>query len=79
MSAYAAIIEAFPATVVVELKGGVASFRIAGNRVSVGAEMDRIGALVASRGALVRFMGPVRWGGLWDVIYVVHGELRMLP
>lgn len=81
MPTYAAIIEAFPASVAVEIDhaAGVVAFRIAGNSVSVAAEVDRIAALVVSRGAVVRFMGPVRWGGLWDVTHVVHGELRMLP
>jgi hypothetical protein len=75
--AYAAIIDAFPADVAVEIDhaAGVVNFRVAGNRVSVAAEVERIGALVAARGAMVRFMGPIKWGGL----YVVHGELRILP
>lgn len=78
---YAAIIEAFPASVAVKIDhaAGIVNFRIAGNSVSVAAEVERIGALVAARGAMVRFMGPVRWGGLWDVTHVVFGELRMLP
>jgi hypothetical protein len=80
-SPYEAIVAAFPADVAVEIDHavGVVSFRIAGNRVSVMSEVDRISALVASRGAMVRFLGPIRWGGLWDVIHVVHGEMRLLP
>lgn len=46
MSPYAAIVATFPANVAVEINhaAGVVAFRIAGNRVSVAAEIERIGA-----------------------------------
>jgi hypothetical protein len=81
LPAYAAIIDAFPADVAVEIDNaaGVVAFRIAGNRVSVMSEVERIAALVTARGAMVRFMGPIKWGGLWEISHGVFGELRILP
>jgi hypothetical protein len=73
---YNAIIEAFPANVAVDLDrdAGVVNFRVAGNRVAVEAELDRIRHICAGR-ARLRLMGPTRWGD----DYVIHGELRLLP
>jgi hypothetical protein len=51
---------------------GVAiSFRVAGSRRSVDAELGRITALCSER-AWLRTMGPYRWGDEW----VAHGVLR---
>ena len=79
MSAYDAIVAAFPADVAVKIDHAarVIAFRIAGNLVAVKSERDRIVALAGARGAMVRLLGPIKWGTLREAIYVVHGELRL--
>jgi len=52
----------------------VVAFRIAGPKVSVAAEIERIVELCSDR-AWLRIMGPYRWGDEW----IAHGELRELP
>jgi hypothetical protein len=75
MTTYAALVEAFPAGVVVTRSrdhlGTVVAFRLNGPRFSVNAELERIAALCNGR-AWLRIMGPIRWGDE----YVAHGELR---
>jgi hypothetical protein len=74
---YAALVAAFPAGVVVtrsrDRLGAVVAFRIAGPKIAVAAEIDRIVELCTNR-AVVRIMGPYRWGDEW----IAHGELREL-
>jgi hypothetical protein len=53
--------------------GYCVAFRIAGPKVSVEAEIERIVVLCTNR-AVVRIMGPYRWGDEW----IAHGELREL-
>jgi hypothetical protein len=69
---YLAIVQTFPAEVTTEIDrdAGIINFRVAGTRVSVTAEVERISKLCAGRG-WVRLIGPLRWGD----DYVTHGVL----
>jgi hypothetical protein len=71
---YAAIVEAFRASVEVEHRGDRVELRIASEcRESVVAEMERVSALVNDR-AWLRFLGPCQWFDTW----VTYGEMREL-
>lgn len=77
---YAAMIDAFPASVsqvehFVDRNGKGVSFRVAGpSRAAVLREIDRIGVLVTERRARLHIMGPVRYVPEGD--WVAYGELR---
>jgi hypothetical protein len=76
VNAYAAIADAFPASVTVERAtdalGDVVTFRIAATaKLSVAGEIERIVELTHER-AWVRVLGPVRW----QDEYIAWGELR---
>jgi hypothetical protein len=81
MSAYDAIIKAFPAnvTVVLDPDAGSIEFRIvSSNLMSLRDEMKRIEETCAGR-AWVGTVGPVRWdAGLDEPQWVIHGMARML-
>jgi hypothetical protein len=77
---YAAMIDAFPASVsqvehFIDQNGKGISFRVAGaSRTAVLREIDRIGVLVTERRARLRLMGPVQYTK--DTDWVAYGELR---
>jgi hypothetical protein len=82
MSAYDAIIKAFPAdvTLVLNPDAGTIEFRIvSSNLMSLNREMERIAEACSGR-AWIGTVGPVRWdAGLNKTQWVMHGLARMLP